>query len=148
MTPENIILTAIAVLSAITGLFSLRSNNRRTDTESKNLEDTITERVLLRSDKEMEKMQRQLDREIALRESERAKADAEIEKLRIELQNERAARGLIEQRLIEAQARISVLEDERDRYIADNLKKDARIKELEAGSGTFPAARTSGFGKK
>jgi septal ring factor EnvC (AmiA/AmiB activator) len=131
MNPESIILTAIAVVSAITGLLSLRSNNRRTDTEAKNLEDTITERVLLRSDKEMEKMQRQLDREIALRESERTKADAEIEKLRMELQNERAARGLIEKRLIEAQQRISVLEDERDRYIADNIKKDARIKELE-----------------
>jgi Skp family chaperone for outer membrane proteins len=135
MNPESIILTAIAVVSAITGLLSLRSNNRRTDTEAKNLEDTITERVLLRSDKEMEKMQRQLDREIALRESERTKADAEIEKLRMELQNERAARGLIEKRLIEAQQRISVLEDERDRYIADNLKKDARIRELEEIKG-------------
>jgi hypothetical protein len=60
MTPESFILTAIAVTSAIASLLSLRSNNRRTDTDTKNLEDTITERVLVRADAEIAVLTKQI----------------------------------------------------------------------------------------
>lgn len=56
-----------------------------------------------------------------------------------ELQHERAARGLLETKLIEANQRISALEDELD-------KREKRIKELE--SGTFPTVKKSEFGSK
>jgi chromosome segregation ATPase len=72
--------------------------------------------------------------------------EEQLSKVQQELGDERAARGLIESKLIEANQRISALEDERDQYIADNARKDARIKELE--SGTLPAVRPSGFGTK
>jgi chromosome segregation ATPase len=134
MTPDAVILTAIAVLSAIGSLLSLRSNNKRTDTESKKLEDDITERVLARADKELEKMQKRLDAEIESRAADKAASDAEIKRLSNELQKERDAR-------IEDAKRISALENELDR-------REKRIKELEGNSGTFPAARPSGFGKK
>jgi chromosome segregation ATPase len=48
------------------------------------------------------------------------------------LEKEKNARTALEQKLIEAGQRISALEDERDRYIAENARKDARILELES----------------
>jgi chromosome segregation ATPase len=139
MNTESLILTAIAVISAIGSLLSLRSNNKRTDTESKKLEDEITERVLVRADKEIDKMQRQLDAEIKSRAADKVAYEAEIEKLRMEVHSERSARGMLESKLIaserlqaESMQRISALEDERDRYVMEIARKDARIRDLES----------------
>lgn len=93
------------------------------ESNSAKLEQEITDKVLLRANLEIEAQNKR------------------IEALRIELQNERAARGLLETKLIEAQQRISALEDELD-------KRDKRIKELEGNggsSGTLPTAKPSGF---
>jgi chromosome segregation ATPase len=59
--------------------------------------------------------------------------EEQLDRVQQDLTHERAARGLLENKLIEAQVRISALEDEVD-------QRERRIKELESGS--FPAVRT------
>lgn len=79
------------------------------------LEDEITERVLSRANVDNERLSK------------------EVERLRLELQNERA------ERIKDAQ-RISALEDELDKSRAENVAKDRIIAELKS-NGTFPAVR-------
>ena len=67
----------------------------------------------------------------ALREKFEA-MELQLENVESELRHERAARGLMEEKMIEAQQRISALEDERDQYVAEIARKNKRILELEA----------------
>jgi predicted RNase H-like nuclease (RuvC/YqgF family) len=150
------IATMLTALAALGGLFlsaaafvSMRrmraaeaqekEEKARTEKASRaKLEDEITEKVLARANKELDKLQGRLDVEVAARLADKLLYEAEIEKLRNEVHTERSARGLIETKLIEAQQRITALEDEL-------LKREKRIKELESNSGAFPAARPHGF---
>jgi uncharacterized coiled-coil protein SlyX len=164
--------TLLALVTGIGGLtlsvFSFASMRRMRnaealakETESKSLEDTITERVLKRADSEIAAQAKHIDElkaalmvEQAARNSDKAQHEARHDSLRMELQAEREAREkelLEHDREINAvraelntersargalQQRIGVLETEL-------AKRDQRIKELEA-LGTFKSS-THGF---
>jgi predicted RNase H-like nuclease (RuvC/YqgF family) len=148
----QLIVTAIV---AVPVYLKMRSEWRKAtaDADSSNVKDSLELKREYKADlAELEvkyealvvkfnQLQAEIQIEKSARAADRDLHDDEIAKLRLELHSERSARGVLESKLIEANQRISALEDELD-------KRDRRIKELESNSGTSPAVRPSGFGTK
>jgi hypothetical protein len=136
----------ITAIVAVPVYFKMRSEWRKAtaDADSSNVKDSLELKREYKADLaalevkydalsvKFDNLQGELKVERAARAADKLLYEAEISKLRMEVQSERSARGLLEAKQISDTQRISALEDELDR-------RDRRIKELE--SGTLPAVR-------
>lgn len=125
----------IAFVAAVPGLIALIAARGKTDAEARLLDTQITEKIKVLAREEIARLEEdlrderglrlelegRLDNETRARVEDRRRFEEDYRKLETELQNERTARGMLQDRILAMESELKA--------------KDARIRELESGSG-------------